>query len=223
MKRLFPTTISFLFLLFYFSNHAAAQQPAFWDEIQAFKKKDSATPPPKNPVLFVGSSSFRKWTEAEDEFRDYKVVNRGFGGSSFPDLIRYADQIIYPYHPKQVVIYCGDNDLAASDTVSAATVVQRFKTLFQMIRKQLPKASIVFVSIKPSPSRARLMGKMEEANQQIKKFLVRNKRTAFVDVYHPMLGEDHQPRKELFVEDMLHMNKSGYAIWKKAIKPYLIK
>src|SRR6476661_7897058 len=122
MKRFFLQTICSFLLLFYTSNNSAAQQPAFWNEIQAFKKQDSIKPPPKNPVLFVGSSSFRIWTNLTDDFRNYNVINRGFGGSTFPDLIRYADQIIYPYHPKQVVIYCGDNDLAASDTVTAAIV-----------------------------------------------------------------------------------------------------
>jgi lysophospholipase L1-like esterase len=222
MKRFFLQTICFL-LLFYFSNNAAAQQPAFWNEIQAFRKQDSITPPPEHPVLFVGSSSFRIWKDLEDDFRSYDVINRGFGGSTFPDLIRYADQVIIPYHPKQIFIYCGDNDLAASDTVTATMVAQRFQQLFDMIRKQLPKVPIVFVSIKPSPSRAQLMPKMEDANQQIKKFLARNRRTHFVDVYHKMLDESGQPRKELFLEDQLHMNKSGYSIWKKTIKHYLIK
>ena len=27
----------------------------------------------------------------------------------------------------------------------------------------------------------------------------------------------------IYVEDSLHMNSKGYAIWKKAIKPYLLK
>src|SRR4051812_13021961 len=156
MKRFFSQTICGFLLLFYFSNHSAAQQPAFWNEIQAFRKQDSIKPPPTHPVLFVGSSSFRIWKDLEDDFRSYDVLNRGFGGSTFPDLIRYADQVIIPYHPKQIFIYSGDNDLAASDTVTATMVAQRFQQLFDMIRKQLPKVPIVFVSIKPSPSRAQL-------------------------------------------------------------------
>jgi len=202
---------------------AQETKPPFWDEIQAFKREDSVHPPVKNSILFVGSSSFNFWKTVQQDFPGYRITNRGFGGSSLPDVIRYQDDIIYPYQPKQVVIYCGENDLAASDTVSADLVVSRFKQLFSSIRQKLPKASIVFVSIKPSPSRQHLMPKMLEANMKIKSFLQQKKNTVFIDVYHKMLNEDGTPKDELFIEDKLHMNKKGYSIWQKSIRPYLLK
>ena len=221
MKKIKLTGI-FLFLLTT-QLFAQTEKPPFWDEIQDFKKQDSLKRSPKNAILFVGSSSFRKWTDVQNYFPGYKIINRGFGGSSLPDVIRYVDDIIVPYHPKQVLIYGGDNDLAASDTVSATTVYIRFQQLFTLIRRRLPAASIVFVSIKPSPSRQRLMPKMDAANKMIKNFLAKKPNTGFVDVYHRMLKADGQPIDDIFIEDKLHMNAKGYAIWKKAIKPYLKK
>jgi lysophospholipase L1-like esterase len=212
-----------LFFIISICTLAQNTHPPFWDEIQDFKKQDSIKPPPKNAILFVGSSSFRFWTSVQQDFPGYTIINRGFGGSSFPDVIRYESDIIFPYHPKEVVIYCGDNDLAASDTITSALVFSRFKQLFTSIRKKLPSASVVFVSIKPSPSRQRLMPKMDSANKMIKSFLTKNKKTAFVDVYHKMLNADGEPRDELFREDKLHMKPNGYAIWRDAIKPYLLK
>lgn len=202
---------------------AYAQQPPFFDEIQSFKRNDSLFKPLPHSILFVGSSSFKKWWDVNTYFPGYPIINRGFGGSSFPDLIRYADKIIVPYRPKQILIYCGDNDLAASDKITADTVFQRFKQLFRIIRNQLNQTNIVFVSIKPSPSRAHLMPKMEETNKLIKTFLSQQKNTAFVDVYHLMLNTDGTPIKDLFIEDQLHMNARGYTIWQKAIEPFLIK
>ncbi len=198
-----------------------AQEPPFYNEIQQFKKQDSASFPPANAILFTGSSSFRKWTDVQSYFPDYTIINRAFGGSTFPDVIRYANDVIIPYHPKQVVIYCGDNDLASSDTVTAQMVFNRFKQLFYIIRKSLPKANITYVSIKPSPSRKQLMPKMEETNLLIKSFLKKKKNTSFIDVYHPMLLANGKPMPSIFLQDSLHMNASGYAIWKKVIKPYL--
>ena len=160
--------------------------------------------------------------ECQNDFPGYTIINRGFGGSSFPDVIRYANDIIIPYQPKQVVIYCGDNDLAFSDTITAAIVFNRFQQLFKLIRQNLPSAAIAYVSIKPSPSRKHLMKKMESANKLIKDFLKKNRNTAFIDVYHKMLNADGSPKKEIFVEDNLHMNDKGYSIWQKAIKPYLL-
>jgi lysophospholipase L1-like esterase len=200
-----------------------AQTLPYYSEIQAFKKQDSISFPPKNAVLFVGSSSFRKWTDVQSYFPNRTIINRGFGGSTLPDVIRYANDIILPYYPKQVVIYAGDNDLASSDTVTATTVANRFKQLFYIVRNGLPKATITYVSIKPSPSRTKLRSKMEEANSMIKDFLRSQKKTSFIDVYNPMLMANGQPKPEIFLSDSLHMNEQGYAIWQKEMKHYLKK
>ncbi len=211
-----------LFLAFAFTG-AYAQQEPFYQDIQAFKKQDSIHFPPKHAILFVGSSSFTKWTDVQSYFPDYTIINRGFGGSSLPDVIHYADEIIFPYQPKQIVIYCGENDLAASDTVSAQLVFNRFKQLFQLIRKKLPRVPIDYISMKPSPSREKLMKKFGEGNLMIKRYLNKKKNSSFIDVYHKMLNEDGTPIKEIFIEDNLHMNAAGYKIWQKMIEPYLLK
>lgn len=200
-----------------------AQLAPFYSEIQNFKTEDSANFPPKHAILFLGSSSFRKWADVQKYFPGYKIINRGFGGSTIPDAIHYADEIVFPYQPRQVVIYEGDNDVASSDKITADSVLNRFKTLFNVIRKKLPKTSIAFVSIKPSLSREKLMPEMANANSLIKKFLKDKKNAAFIDVFHAMLNKDGTPRKDIFLGDGLHMNAKGYAIWQKIIQPYLIK
>lgn len=198
-------------------------QPRFAADIDKFLKADSANFPTTDAIVFTGSSSFTKWKDVQDYFPGYPIINRGFGGSILLDVIRYADKIIIPYKPKQVVIYCGDNDLASSDTVTSQIVLDRFKQLFFIIRNQLPKTNIVFVSIKPSPSRERLLPKVQASNKAIKKFLSKQKNTGFADVYTPMLGPDKLPVKDLFLDDMLHMKPNGYVIWQKVIQPYLLK
>ncbi|HEV7781338.1 MAG TPA: GDSL-type esterase/lipase family protein [Chitinophagaceae bacterium] len=195
----------------------------FANEIAAFKKQDSISFPPKQAILFVGSSSFRLWKDLQQDFPGHTIINRGFGGSTLPDVIRYENDIIFPYEPRQVVIYCGENDLAASDTVMSKHVFYRFKQLFEDIRKKFPKVSIVFISIKPSPSRIRLDREVQLSNYAIQNFLKKKKRTVFIDVYHPMLKEDGTPMSDIFLEDDLHMNRKGYAIWQKLIEPHLLK
>ena len=209
----------FLFLV----GFVKAQNTPFYSEIQQFKKQDSIHFPPKHAILFLGSSSFRKWQDVQKYFPDYTIINRGFGGSTIPDAIRYLNEIVYPYEPKQVLIYEGDNDLASSDKITADSVLNRFEKLFSLIRKHLPNTSIAFVSIKPSPSREKLMPEMQEANSMIKDFLSHQKNAAFIDVYHGMLNKDGTPDKSLFIGDELHMNDKGYHIWQRIIKPYLLK
>lgn len=199
-----------------------AQDP-FAGEIAAFKKQDSVQPPPQGAILFVGSSSFRKWVDVQKDFPGYPIINRGFGGSTLPDVIRYAGDIIFPYHPRQIVVYCGDNDLAASDTVTAQMVYTRFLQLYRMIRSSLKQVDVLYVSIKPSPSREKLMPRMEAANRLIRDFLRGQSHAAFADVYHKMLDKADHPIGDLFLEDNLHMNQKGYAIWQHVIQPYLLK
>jgi len=202
---------------------STAEQPAFWNDIQNFKKQDSISFPPKDAILLIGSSSFTMWKDVKDYFPGYTIINRGFGGSTLLDQIRYEKEIVFPYQPKQIVIYCGENDLATSDTVTAQMVFERFKTLYTDIKNKLPGVSIAFVSLKPSPSRRHLFSKMIEANRLIKDFLANQQKTAFIDVHQPMLNKEGEPLAEIFLEDSLHMNTKGYAIWKKEIEPYLIK
>ena len=207
-----------------------AATPPFWNDIQNFKKQDSIHFPPKNAILLIGSSSFTKWTDVQEYFPGYTIINRGFGGSTLLDQIRYANDIIFPYQPKQIVIYCGENDLASSDTVTAQMVFDRFKELYQMIREKT-NVPVAFVSLKPSPSRRHLFPKMHEANQLIREFIDLQKSALnsqpvnieFIDVNQKMLNESGQPMPEIFLNDSLHMNAKGYAIWQKEIQPYLIK
>lgn len=223
MKNIIKILIISLFFFSALSNLQAQETAPFYSDIQSFKTQDSLHFPATHAILFVGSSSFTKWVDVQDYFPGYTIINRGFGGSSLPDVIRYADDIIFPYNPKQIVIYCGENDLAASDTVTANIVFSRFTQLFDLIRNKMPQVPIAFVSLKPSPSRVHLMNKMTSANNMIKDFLKNKKNTAFIDVYSNMLNADGTPMKDIFLEDNLHMNAKGYAIWKKLIEPYLVK
>lgn len=199
-------------------------QPPFWNEIAEFKRRDSIQRPPANAILFVGSSSFRRWTNVQEYFPGYTIINRGFGGSTLDDVIRYAPAIIYPYHPRQVVVYCGDNDLAFGKKMTGKKVYKKFVRLYDMIRKRLGNdVDIVFVSIKPSPGREALMPEMEQANDLIRNFIAQRAHAAFVDVYHLMLTPEGRPMDNLFVGDKLQMNEKGYKIWQQAILPYLDK
>lgn len=211
----------FVFLQFGFANFVKAQP--FIKEIKAFQAADSVLMPPQKAILFAGSSSFRLWKNIQEDFQGYTIINRGFGGSALPDVIRYREEILFPYHPKQVVIYCGENDFAIDPKLSSDSVVERFKTLFKMIRERFVKTNITYVSMKPSPSRWKMKDQMIAANEGIKKYLKSQRRTNYVDIWAPMLAENGEPMKDLFLSDNLHMNSKGYAIWKEAITPFLIR
>jgi lysophospholipase L1-like esterase len=195
----------------------------FAQDIKAFKARDDANPPAKGQILFIGSSSFTKWGDVSSYFPNYQILNRAFGGSSLPDVIRYADDVIFPYEPKQIVIYCGENDFAGDPKLEPSQVVDRFKALFRLIRRKLPNIPIAYISMKPSPSRWLLRDKFIVANKSIAEFCARQRSVRFIDVWNAMLDDHGQPKAEIFSSDRLHMNPSGYRIWQPIIEPYLVK
>ena len=222
MKKYLLTFLFFLGIL-----TATAQTPSkipFQDEIDVFIKKDSIAMPAANSILFVGSSSFNYWKDISNYFPGYPIINRGFGGSSLSDIIHFSQETILKYKPKQIYIYCGENDIAASDTITPAIVFERFKTLYTIIRTHLGnKVPVMYVSIKPSVARWSMEEKFVAANSLIRNFINKQKHTQFLDVHSAMLDSNGMVYKDIFIADKLHMNAKGYAIWQKIIAPTLVK
>jgi lysophospholipase L1-like esterase len=197
--------------------------PTIAEEIESFKEEDVKEPPPHHSILFVGSSSFRDW-DVKEYFPGRKIINRGFGGATLLDVTQYANDIVLAYEPNQIVLYAGENDLAVSDTVTAEMVAQRFIDLFQFLRRNLgARVQIVFISIKPSPCRMHLFGKMVEANRLVREFIKEQQNTRFVNIYDLMMMNDSTPDRTYFKRDQLHLNKKGYALLTRELTPHLLK
>jgi len=222
MFRLLKTVLAgTVFLLVFIPCSSGQDKPPFWEDIQTIKQYDKIYMPPARPILFIGSSSIRLWVDFSKTFKDYTVLNRGVGGEVTNDTDRYLDDIVFPYQPKQLVIYVGENDLLKAP--DGEYVFEEFKKLYTHIRNRLPVTPIVYIAIKPSPSRKQHTEKAIKANQLIQQFLSADKQVVFLDVFKPMLDKNGEMRPELFKEDMLHMNAKGYEIWNKLLIPHLLK
>ena len=201
---------------------AAGQGPHHvqWEPaIQAFEAADKTNPPPRNAVLLIGSSSMVKWTNAPAQFPEHRLINRGFGGSHLSDSVAFVDRIVVPYQPRLVVLYAGDNDIAAGK--SPEQVLADFKEFVAKVQSALPDTRIAFIAIKPSPSRTKFIAAIKTANRLIQEFIASQPKLIYVDVYTAMLGFDGQPRAELFVSDQLHLNEAGYQLWAGILRPVL--
>lgn len=194
--------------------------PARWEkEIAALTAQDQISPPPTGATVFVGSSSIRGWKTLTEDFPGQTIIARGFGGSEIADSTRYADRIVLPYKPKTVVLYAGDNDLAAGKT--PRQVLADFQAFVKKVHAALPQTRIAFIAIKPSIARWHLADRIREANRLIEQSTKRDRRLAYIDVFTPMLGPDGKPRPELLVSDGLHMTRAGYTLWASVLRPYL--
>jgi lysophospholipase L1-like esterase len=228
-----PYLLAFAGCIVLASAPAGADQPAVvaavaataspWDDsFAAFAAADRETPPPEGGVLFVGSSSIRMWSGLEKQFGAERVVlKRGFGGSKLADCVKNLQRLVIRYRPHTVLVYAGDNDLAAGGTPD--DVLRRFAAFVEGVQRELPDTQIDFISIKPSPRRAALLPQIRQANALISDYVTTRPRLSFIDVFTPMLDADGNPRRELFLADALHLNRDGYSLWRSVISPYVMQ
>jgi lysophospholipase L1-like esterase len=192
----------------------------FIQEILAFETSDRTNPPPRGAILFVGSSSIRLWKTLAQDFPGHRVVNRGFGGSQIIDSVRYADRIVFPYKPKQIVMYAGGNDINAKKTPEQ--VFADYKAFVKKVHAELPRVQIAYISIAPNPARWAQVEQVRQANQMIADFTKTDRRLTYIDTFTRMLGPDGQPLPDIYVSDRLHMNAKGYELWKGIVGPVLL-
>ena len=190
----------------------------FESAIIAFEIRDENDPPPVRPVLFVGSSSIVNWKDLPDAFPNHDVLQRGFGGSVMTDVLYYFDRVIARYGPALVIVYEGDNDLANGTSVEK--VFQHYASFVDLMEHRLPESDFGFIAVKPSPSRRNILNDMSELNARLS-ILAAERGGLFIDVFHPMLDAEGEPRPELFGADDLHMNSAGYRIWRSIIGPVI--
>lgn len=219
MKKVVLLLISFVCI---FTSHAQYERAKNWEEhIKQVREKNKKEPPVTDCVLFIGSSTFRMWQDIQSYFPDSKIVNNAFGGSYLSDLIYYFDDIVLPHNPRQVVIYEGDNDLCSSKTPEE--FMEDAICLIRLIQLHYPRTTVVFVSVKPSPNRSMsIRSKYKKANSLLKTYADSHDGITYVSIWNQMLDDKGNPDKTYFTEDGIHMNKTGYELWQKALMPVLL-
>ena len=216
MRTMFALTST---LLATFAHAQLAPVDPWEADIARFEAADKAAPPAPGATLFIGSSSIRFWESLQQDFPDVRIVRRGFGGSEVRDATRFAGRIVIPYRPRLVVLYAGDNDLAAGRTPTQ--VRDDVVAFVARVRRDLPDAGFAYIAIKPSPARANLLDAAREANALIAAWTKTQTNTRYIDVFTPMLDAEGRAREDLFGPDRLHMNREGYRIWIERIAPAL--
>ncbi len=209
-----------IFIFILFSLISNAQDPnRFSGQVEELAKKEYNFNPGKKLLLFTGSSSIRMWKDVQDRFPDFNVINNGFGGSHFSDLIYFYDELIKKHSPEIIFIYEGDNDIASKKWV--CRVKRDAKKLHKNLQEDFPEKKIVFIAPKPSIARWHLKRKYERFNRKLNRYAGRKNNTEFADVWSAMIDENGQVFQDIFLEDDLHMNKKGYDLWEQVMRQFV--
>ena len=191
-----------------------------WEpDISAFERSDVTNPPPLHAILFAGSSTIRFWTNLATDFPDKQVINRGFGGSEICDSTHFAERIIFPCAPRQIVFRAGGNDLANGK--SPAEVFGDYKAFVALIKQKLPGVIITYISWNPTIARWKQRDKEKELNRMIRHYAFWHRRLEYIETADMVLGADGRPRADLLRADQLHFNPAGYQLLRERVRPYL--
>ena len=216
---IFLLTLGFMFVQLL--TRALAVEPPdphrFDKEIAAFDEADRVSPPQPGGIVFVGSSSIRMWKTLATDFPGVAPINRGFGGSQTPDCVFYFESLVGRLKPRLVVYYCGGNDLAAGR--KPEEVAADFRAFCAKLHTALPETRLIVCSIKLTPSRWNIREQTAFANTLLAAHCAGDPRRMFVDINSLVISPDGQPRSELYLEDRLHLNSSGYALWRSRLLP----
>lgn len=215
-KSLFSALILVLLLGL---NSTFAQSNKFDKEVAEISHHLDSIGWSKGSVVFTGSSSVRMWKSLQNQFPDVPIINTGFGGSTAEDLEAQLFPLVLRLEPSKVFIYEGDNDINGGKT--AAEIMTTLDEIVTRIQKQLPNATVNLISAKPSPSRWELKTSYLVLNDLMRQYCTAHKNVNFVNVWDIMLDKTGVPRSDIFIEDNLHMNEKGYALWKEIFTPFL--
>lgn len=209
----------FVILITGFFSSGAQDSNRFKNEVDELFNKEHNFSPNKKLVVFTGSSSVKMWKDVQSCFPEYNIINNGFGGSQFSDLIWFYNQLVIKQTPEILFIYEGDNDIASDK--KPTQIMKEVKVLVKRIQNDLPQTKVVMISPKPSIARKGLKKEYIKLNKKLEKFCTKTDNLEFADVWSAMLDENGNVFEDIFIEDGLHMNKKGYDLWAKVIGEFL--
>ena len=193
---------------------------AKWEKtIAEFEKSDAANPPPKQALLFIGSSGIVRWKSLASDFPSAVILNRAFGGNQIADSTHFAERIIFPYKPKMIFLRAGGNDIHAGKSIDE--VFRDYKTFVATIRAKLPDIQIAYIAISPSPARWNEKAACDLLNAAIADYCRKDKNLIYIDAASITLDAYGKIRPELFVSDLHHFNEAGYKLLAEAVRSHI--
>ena len=132
------------------------------------------------------------------------------------------DRIVTPYQPRAVVLYEGENDIGAYGH-TPQQVLDNINRFMDRLWQANPETRLYILSIKPSIYRESSWPQKQAANRLLRERCAQDKRLMFIDTASSMFDTQGELKRDIFMDDKLHMNPAGYAIWTSIIKPLLVR
>ena len=139
------------------------------------------------------------------------------------DVLHYLDRVALKYKPRAILIYEGDNDTWIKDPeIPNELILQQLEQIISKVHEELPGTRIYVLSVKPSVLRWSIWTIAQQLSEGYKAIADSDPLVYYVDIATPLLDKDGTVMTDIFVDDNLHLNEKGYAIWGPTIKAALM-
>lgn len=202
-------------------KYRAAAVERWENAIAGLEEKDRMETHPDDSVLFVGSSSIRRWDDIAADMAPYHPIQRGYGGAKWSDVAVFAERLVSPHKFRAVVFFVGNDISGRAGDKSPAEVAGLFSYVLGQVRRHNPRAAVFYIAVTPTESRFAAWPKIKAANTAARAVCEHAENTYFIGTESIYLDAEGRPRPELFVEDRLHLSRDGYVLWAAAIKSHL--
>lgn len=173
----------------------------------------------QNSIVFVGDSITEGWTTLEQDFTDIgvRVANRGIGGDTTPNLVYRLSDDVLALQPRALVILIGTNDLG--EHTAPAQIAENLRVLHARIRAAYPSIPIAWCTVMPRSANDRFPERIRDLNTRIAEWVATDPKITLCDTFTPLALPDGSSKPEAYVPDRLHLNATGYKIWRDAVHP----
>jgi hypothetical protein len=186
-----------------------------WDEDVARLASGNQSDGGPEAIVLLGSSSFRLWEDAAQDLAPYEIVRRAYGSARYRDLAIHAPALLAGLEFQAVFLFIANDITGKELDVTPETAGRLAEVVVRVVRHVQPKASIFIVAVTPTPSRFEYWPRIQQVNQQFEQLAGKYPNAHYLATERLFLDSRGEPREELFVEDKLHLNEEGYAIWAK--------
>ena len=172
-------------------------------------------------IVFVGDSITEGWKTLEQDFAGLplKVVNRGIGGDTTPNLLYRLRDDILDLHPRAMVVLIGTNDLG--EHTPPADIADNLRVFHEKVRAAYPQIPIAWCVVMPRKGDDTYPERIHDLNTLIAKIAAADPLITVCDTFMPLALPDGSSKPEDFVPDHLHLNPAGYAVWRSVMQPVL--
>ena len=201
--------------------YRAAALERWESDIAKLEELDQSEVDPQDAILFIGSSSIRRWESIAEDMAPYNPIRRGYGGARFSDLAVFVERLVYPHEFQALVIFVGNDITGGENDKSPEEVLRLYDYVVKRVRAKFESQPIFFVAITPTSSRFSGWHRVQSMHRIVREYSDQNPQLHFIDTAAQFLKSDGKPNDSLFVKDRLHLNAMGYDVWAEIIKQAL--